>query len=87
MSGAPSHTVAIVAKLDQAIYAFLIVKRRYPLLMETSAEMECLRKRPDVRPRSNDAAIQIMRDSFDMLVIDLYSIRESMLQGTCDKAS
>ncbi len=79
MSTAPPAADPIVAKLDRAIFAFLLVKRRYPLLIETAAEMERLRKRSDVRPRSNDAAIQIMRDSFDMLVIDLYSIRESML--------
>jgi hypothetical protein len=67
---------AIVEELDTAIFAFLLVKQRYPILMETAAEMERLRSRPDIRRTSNDAAIQIMRDSFDMLVIDLYSVRE-----------
>lgn len=68
----------VVEALDRAIFAFLLVKRRYPILMETSALMEQLRQRSDIRPHPNGAAIQIMRDSFDMLVIDLWSIRESL---------
>ncbi len=68
----------IVKELDRAIFAFLLVKRRYPVLLGTAAAMEQLRKRRDIRPVPNHAAIQLMRDSFDMLVIDLYSIRESL---------
>jgi hypothetical protein len=68
----------IVEELDAAIFAFLLVKRRYPVLMETAAEMDRLRTRRDIRRTANGAAIQIMRDSFDMLVIDLYSVRERL---------
>jgi hypothetical protein len=74
----PKAPDPLVTALERAIHAFLRVKRRYPILVATSKEMERLKKRSDVRPLSHDALIQIMRDSFDMLVIDLYSIRESL---------
>jgi hypothetical protein len=82
VTGSPdgSGVDEIVQQLDREIWAFISVKQRYPILMKTAAEMERLRARQDIRPRSNSAAIQLMRDSFDMLVIDLYSVRESTIK-------
>ena len=71
----------VVDELDTALFAFLLVKQRYPILMATAAEMDRLRGRSDIRRTANDAAIQIMRDSFDMLVIDLYSVRERLTRN------
>lgn len=71
-------TDPVVEELDTAIFAFLLVKQRYPILMATAVEMDRLRKRLDIRRTANSAAIQIMRDSFDMLVIDLHSVRERL---------
>jgi hypothetical protein len=73
----------IVQKLEEAIWAFLQVKNRYPVLMTAAAEVDALRTRPDLRDRhANAHVVQILRDSFDMLVIDLYSIREAMTGRT-----
>lgn len=72
--------------LDGAMSAFVITKRRYLLLIATLAEWERVEKRMDelaegkTRHRGNDAVVQMLRDSFDMLVIDLASIRESMVE-------
>jgi hypothetical protein len=70
---AERETEPVVRELERAIRAFMFVRRRYPLLVATAAEMKRLRRRPDIRRAANDAVIQILRDSFDMLVIDLYS--------------
>lgn len=70
----------VVEELDTAIFAFLLVKQRYPILVATATEIDRLRSRSDVRGAGNRAANQIMRDSFDMLVIDLYSVRERLTQ-------
>jgi len=79
MAGAEvAPTDPLVDELDLVIFFFAEVKQRYPILMKTAAEMEQLRKHGDVRPTPNLAAIQVMRDCFDMLVIDLYSIRERL---------
>jgi hypothetical protein len=69
----------IVQKLEEAIWAFLQVKNRHPVLMTAAAEVDVLRTRPDLCNRhANAHVVQILRDSFDMLVIDLYSIREAL---------
>jgi len=65
--------------LENAVWAFTLVRRRYPLLMETAAELERVRKHTEAKGH-NDGLMQIMRDSFDMLVIDLFSIRESLVE-------
>jgi len=70
----------ILTALESAIWAFIRVRRRYPLLMDTAAELERVRARFK-NEFHNDGLIQIMRDSFDMLVIDLFSIRESLVEG------
>jgi len=44
-----------------------------------SAVAPIIRTLPNDRPYANDAVLQVMRDSFDMLVIDLYSIREMLV--------
>jgi hypothetical protein len=69
----------IASALENAVWSFTLVRRRYPLLMETAAELE--RVREHAKPKGhNDGLTQIMRDSFDMLVIDLFSIRESLVE-------
>ena len=70
---------AIGKAIDDAVWAFTAVRRRYPLLMKTSAELERIRGRFTYKFH-NDGLMQILRDSFDMLVIDLFSIRESLVE-------
>lgn len=69
----------IFEALENAIWAFARVRRRYPLLVDTAAELDRVRAhfKP---PTHNDGLMQVMRDSFDMLVIDLFSIRESLVE-------
>ena len=70
----------ILDALENAVWAFTSVRRRYPLLVDTAAELERLKER--FRPQTyNDGLMQVMRDSFDMLVIDLFSIRESLVES------
>jgi hypothetical protein len=73
--------------LNKAIHAYVFTKRRYPLLLATTKELDALidhlkltrvgGRRPGIW---NDAVLQVVRDSFDMLVIDLASIRESLIE-------
>ena len=72
-------TTAIERTIDDAVWAFTAVRRRYPLLMKTSTELERVRGRFTYKFH-NDGLMQILRDSFDMLVIDLFSIRESLVE-------
>ncbi|HEX3694520.1 MAG TPA: hypothetical protein VH374_03935 [Polyangia bacterium] len=69
----------ISSALENAVWAFTLVRRRYPLLMDTAAELGRVREHVNVYGH-NDGLMQIMRDSFDMLVIDLFSIRESLVE-------
>lgn len=72
--------------LDRTMSAFVITKRRYLLVKATLVEWERVEKRMDdlaegkTRRFGNDAVIQMLRDSFDMLVIDLASVRENMVE-------
>jgi hypothetical protein len=72
----PTSDDPVVSTLEKAIHLFLQVKGRYPLLLATSRELERIRTLPNDRPFANDAVLQVLRDSFDMLIIDLYSIRQ-----------
>lgn len=65
--------------IGDAVWAFTAVRRRYPLLMKTSAEIDRVRERFTYKFH-NDGLMQILRDSFDMLVVDLFSIRESLVE-------
>jgi hypothetical protein len=67
-------------RLDDVVWAFTLVRRRYPLLVQTAEEMEVLR-RHFTRNFYNDGVLQVLRDSFDMLVIDLFSIREAIVES------
>lgn len=71
----------VVVELERAIELFLLVKRRYPLLMATASELAVVRTLPNERPFANGAVLQVLRDSFDMLVIDLFSIRQRLVKG------
>jgi hypothetical protein len=70
---------AIQKTLDDAVWAFIEVGRRYPLLLRTSEELDRVRARFRYQFH-NDGLMQVLRDSFDMFVIDLYSIRESLVE-------
>jgi hypothetical protein len=74
---ASSVSQEILDLLEDATWAFALVSRRYPLLMQTASEVEGLEQRFPERVQ-NEGLIQLFRDSFDMLVIDLYSIREGL---------
>lgn len=70
--------------LDSTMSAFVITKRRYLLVAATVAELERIERHMSgldseaKRHPGNDAVFQMLRDSFDMLVIDLASIREGI---------
>lgn len=73
--------------LDEAISAYVVTKRRYPLLLATTSSLDTLIERLKVKnasPREpgiwNDAVLQLLRDSFDVFVIDLASIRERLVE-------
>ena len=79
--------------LDETMSAFVIAKRRY--LLVSAAVKELVRVEQFVADHSvrvpkmaNDAILQMLRDSFDMLVIDLASIRGGMIKqgGTAQHA-
>ena len=66
---------------------FIVTKRRYPLLVATAKELDKLTDRMDrgrtdksETPIRNDAVLQLVRDCFDMFVIDLASIREGLIE-------
>lgn len=66
--------------LDDAVWAFVLVRRRYPLLVATLDELERLEARfPD--HHANDGVLRLVHDSFDMLVIDLCSVREGLVSS------
>ena len=65
--------------LEDLVWSFTLVGRRYPLLVKTASELALVRERFP-RKYHNDGLMQILRDSFDMLVIDLYSIREALIE-------
>ena len=85
----PEQQDEFLAALDKAIRAYVFTKRRYPLLLATNKELDALidnlmvkkvgRRKPGIW---NDAVLQLLRDSFDMLVIDLASIREGLVEKT-----
>ena len=67
-----------ISKLEDLQWRFALVQRRYPLLLATSERMKVVRQHFGKRFH-NDGVVQIMRDSFDVLVIDLYSIRQALV--------
>ncbi|MBZ4421760.1 hypothetical protein [Myxococcus sp. RHSTA-1-4] len=77
----------LLALLDEALHAYVVTKRRYPLLVATTKSIDTLLERLRVQntsPRKpgiwNDAVLQLLRDSFDVFVIDLASIRERLVE-------
>ena len=77
----------VVAALEAAIHAFVRTKRRYQLLVAAASELDRLTDTMNVRradgnetPIRNDAVLQLVRDCFDMFVIDLASIREGLVE-------
>lgn len=75
--------------LDEVINAYVVTKRRFPLLLATTASINTRIDRlriQNVSPRApglwNDAVLQLLRDSFDVFVIDLASIRERIVEST-----
>jgi hypothetical protein len=79
-----SDSDPILESLEQALRGFLLTKRRHPLLVAVFEEGERLEKL-EIRRKGRSLAfdhpvLQLVRDCFDMLVIDLYSLRESMVE-------
>ena len=79
----------VVTALKAAIHAFVRTKRRYFLLVATAKELDRLTDamntgRTDGKetPIRNDAVLQLVRDCFDMFVIDLASIREGLVEAS-----
>lgn len=77
----------VVAALEAAIQAFVLAKRRYQLLVAAAKELDRLTETMNARrtdgeetPIRNDAVLQLVRDCFDMFVIDLASIREGLVE-------
>ncbi|WP_157757460.1 hypothetical protein [Corallococcus macrosporus] len=75
--------------LDEVINAYVVTKRRFPLLLATTMSIDKLIDRlrsQNTGPRApglwNDAVLQLLRDSFDVFVIDLASIRERLVEGS-----
>jgi|GEM_PF-3277147 len=73
------ETRSLFDLLDSVVWSFIDVRKRYPLLLRTSVELDSVRPRFQAEAY-NEGLMQILRDSFDMLVIDLYSIRESLVE-------
>lgn len=63
--------------LHQDIARLLSIKARLPLLRELRDELKRLDPNQTI-PVRNDALLLVMQDSFDMLVIELCSLRERM---------
>ncbi|NNB89470.1 hypothetical protein [Corallococcus exiguus] len=73
--------------LNEAIDAYVVTKRRYPLLLAIAKELDKLMGRLSEKKIGrrrvriwNDAVLQLARDSFDMFVIDLFSLRERLVR-------
>lgn len=80
----------LLEKLQETINGLIFTKRRLPLVANTARELDELvaamqRRSPagtEVHVR-NDAVLQLIRDAFDMLVIDLASLREGFTNNGC----
>src|SRR5579871_192706 len=75
----------VVDALQAMVNAIIWAKRRYPMLLAAAKELDALSdvmraKSGKEVPIRNDAVLQLLRDSFDMLVIDLASIREGLVE-------
>ena len=91
--GTPSEPSALsgdrdelLEELDQTIQFYSEAKRRHPILQATIEKLkELLARIEGESPRQkayiqNDAVWQLVLDSFDMLVIDLLSLRDRMVK-------
>jgi len=66
----------LVASVRRAIHDLLIIKNRLPMLREVFSELS--RRRQAGAELRNDSVLQVVRDSGDMLVVDLASLREGV---------
>ncbi|HXU62435.1 MAG TPA: hypothetical protein VN962_12080, partial [Polyangia bacterium] len=71
----------LVASLEREIHNFLRVKRRYPVLKATAEEVRALGRRRGLERLRNDAFVQFFWDAVAMLVIDMHSVRQSMIKA------
>jgi hypothetical protein len=69
---------AVLAALSEAIEILSRVKARLPVLLALVKELDRIAGGRPV-PARNSLVLQMARDSFDMLVIDLNSLRERMI--------
>src|SRR6266511_3637378 len=67
-----------VKRVWELVTQLTYVKARLPFLLAVKAEGERMETKAGGRIR-NDAALRLFQDSFDMLVIDLDSIRENAI--------
>lgn len=85
---ARSPALSIATEIDGMIHALSRTQRRYPFLRAVAAELDRLQdvRNTELEPRHrdrirNDAVLQLVRDSFDLLVIDLASLREGLTES------
>ncbi|MFY0526126.1 hypothetical protein ACN28I_24260 [Archangium gephyra] len=83
----PEQRDEILVTLNEAINAYVVTKRRHPLLLAISKELDKVMNQLSQKKTSrrrvriwNDAVFQLARDSFDMFVIDLFSTRERLVK-------
>jgi hypothetical protein len=67
----------VVEALRVAIHNLLVIKGRLPVLQAVAGELERMQGGQECRVR-NDAVLRLVRDSYDMLVVDLASLREGV---------
>jgi hypothetical protein len=67
----------VVEALREAIHSLLVIKGRLPVLQAVAQELKRMQGGQDYRVR-NDAVLRVVRDSYDMLVVDLASLREGV---------
>ncbi len=77
MSATATAVSEIVESLREAIHNLLVIKGRLPVLQAVAQELDRMQGGQDYRVR-NDAVLRVVRDSYDMLVVDLASLREGV---------
>jgi hypothetical protein len=76
-----SSKAAVLAALTEAIEMLSRLKERLPVLLALIKELDRIAAGGRRVPARNTLVLQMAHDSFDMLVIDLNSLRERMLSG------
>ena len=77
----PEQADALVSAVRQAIHDLLNVKARLPFLIALGGELRSRASGAEL-PMLNEAVFRMARDSYDMMVIDLASLREGLTSNT-----